>query len=928
MSKPEPGDSRRSRAADDTAGTDDVAARKGGAGGVSAPAVGETLSGRFVLQREIGRGGAGTVYAAFDTRVGQQVAVKVLHGGLDDPNQLERLRREVRASRPGHPNAVAVFDLFEDSGRRFLTMELVAGTSLRDELAGGCRLDLERTIEIGRRIAAALADLHGKGLVHRDVKPGNVLLTPEGLTKLCDLGLVRSTTHGMTITETEMVVGTPAYMAPEQALAVDRTPASDVYALGLTLFQCLSGDVPLQDDTAVATLMLRQRSRPPRVRSVRPDCPGWLDRLLRRMLEPLPADRPTAAEVELALRERRLGRRLRPRPRHVVAASLALLVLASAVVGLRAVSHRPAAAVEVVGSDVVGRDDRGRELWRVAVDQPRLNLSRADLDGDGRDEVLVTGHSEPVDRPLPGEVRHSEIVVLSAAGRVITRVQPEREIGDWSFRYRLEVNPVIAVVDVDGDGVLEVVATCRQRHYFPAVILLYWPRWDVWDQILRHPGSIYEIFPPAPGAVSGIRFIGVNNRLAMSMVVGVIDLVPPPDRTGSATARPGALETPPYSKLMGSRYAGWVDYVPFATQGSMISDGQLRLEDVPGGGFSISVNGGKLHFDRFLNPVDGPNAGRDLRAERVELYNGIYEMKPGFNTQSVDGIERLRDGLARSCGALLTDPTYEVIFVDRVARALARAGTIDGAVEFLQPASERLGNDDLSYLLANLDAIRGELASSGRTLRGLMDRGPTMRARFDAPKLLIRIAAESRNRELVASSVSYVNGRFRADAPLAGVATTLWAGVRLWWDETSEADTRVGSVDYAEDGDAVACLARWRRGASRPGDVEGMRLFIESNPDVAGIGRAALAAALLADGRAGEAIEACDGALAVLEDWSKADFTEHQNLQLVRAIRAVALLAAGDGKLARSEAERLAPELRSDLLPGVLVQEVLAATTS
>ena len=319
MSKPGPGDSRRSRAAGDTAGTDGVAARSGNAGGVSPPTVGETLSGRFVLQREIGRGGAGTVYAAFDTRVGQQVAVKVLHGGLGDPNQLERLRREVRASRPGHPNAVAVFDLFEDSGRRFLTMELVAGTSLRDELAGGGRLDVDRSVGIGLQIAAALADLHRKGLVHRDVKPGNVLLTPDGVAKLCDMGLVRPTARGMTITETEMVVGTPAYMAPEQARALDRTAASDVYALGLSLFQCLSGEVPLQDDTAVATLMLRQRSRPPRVRSVRPDCPGWLDRLIRRMLEPVPADRPTAAEVERALRQRRLGRRLRPRPRHLVA---------------------------------------------------------------------------------------------------------------------------------------------------------------------------------------------------------------------------------------------------------------------------------------------------------------------------------------------------------------------------------------------------------------------------------------------------------------------------------------------------------------------------------------------------------------------------------------------------------------------------------
>lgn len=926
MTKPEDRDPQPPPPAGDTEDTDGVVG--GGRSRASAPEVGDSLAGRFVLRREIGRGGAGTVFAAFDTRVGQQVAVKVLHGGLGDQNQLERLRREVRASRPGHPNAVAVFDLFEDSGLRFLTMELVAGRSLREELTGDRRFDVDRTIEIGRQIAAALSDLHEKGLVHRDVKPGNVLLTSAGDAKLCDMGLVRPTARGMTITETEMVVGTPAYMAPEQARALDRTAASDVYALGLTLFQCLSGEVPLQDDTAVATLMLRQRSRPPRLRSVRRDCPSWLDRLIRQMLEPAPADRPTAAGVERALRQQRLGRRLRPRPRHLVAASIAVVAVALTAAGIQALRERPAATVTTAGSDVVGLDDRGREIWRVAVDQPRLNLSRADLDGDGRDEVLVTGHSERTDQRLPGEVRASEIVILNAAGRVVTRVRPEHLIGEWPFRYRLEVNPVATVIDVDGDGVLEVIAACRQRHYFPTVVLLYWPRWEVWDRVLSHPGSIYQVFPPTPEAAPGFRFVGVNNRLAMSMVVGIVDLVPPPDRAGGGTTQSGPLEAPPYSKLMHDRHAGWVDYLPFATQGAMISVGQLRLEDLPGGGLRVREHEVEMRFDRFLNPVGGPNAGRDLRSQRIELFRGLYAMRPGFNSHSPDGIERLRAELVGSCGALLTDPIYEVIFLEGIARAFARAGDLDAATSILRPAADRLGSDDLIHLLANLEAIRGNLATSARRLRRLMDQGESQRAHFDAPKLLIRIAAESGQREIVASSVSYLNGGFRVDTPLADVTTTLWAGVRLWWDETSEADTLVRSVDYAEDGDAVACLARWRRGTSRPGDVDAMRAFVESNPDAAGIGRAALAAALLAEDRTAEAIEACDDAAALLEDWSKTDFAEHQNLELVRALRTLALLASGDRKLAGREAERLADRLEPDLLPGRLVRDVVAAAAN
>jgi serine/threonine-protein kinase len=119
------------------------------------------------------------------------------------------------------------------------------------------RLSVEETVELGAQVAKALAHLHGNGLVHRDVKPGNVLLSSDGQIKLCDLGLARPIARGTTVTETAMVVGTPAYMAPEQATAIELTAATDIYALGLTLYKCLTGEVPLEGDTAVETLMRR-----------------------------------------------------------------------------------------------------------------------------------------------------------------------------------------------------------------------------------------------------------------------------------------------------------------------------------------------------------------------------------------------------------------------------------------------------------------------------------------------------------------------------------------------------------------------------------------------------------------------------------------------------------------------------------------------
>ncbi len=234
------------------------------AGNLSNVAPGDTLAGRFVLREILGYGATGTVFSALDRSVGQKVAIKVLHPDLHDERTRERLRREVRASRNGHPNLVAVYDLHEADDRVFLSLELVEGHSLKELLGERTRLETSEVVAIGRQVAAALAHLHNLGIIHRDIKPGNILLASDGTVKLCDMGLARPIEEGMTVTETEMVVGTPAYMAPEQGLGADLTAASDVYGLGLTLYECLTGTVPLTSETAVATLTRRQRERPPR----------------------------------------------------------------------------------------------------------------------------------------------------------------------------------------------------------------------------------------------------------------------------------------------------------------------------------------------------------------------------------------------------------------------------------------------------------------------------------------------------------------------------------------------------------------------------------------------------------------------------------------------------------------------------------------
>ncbi len=162
-------------------------------------------------------------------------------------------------------------------------------------------------------------------------------------------------------------------------------------------------------------------------------------------------------------------------------------------------------------------------------------MLRADLDGDGTSEVLAVGRNDAVAEGLPGVVRHSGVLILRASGEVMTRLDPEREIGRWPYRYRLEVAPTLHVLDLDDDGWLEVVAVCRQRRYFPTEVLVYWPRWNVWDKVLSHPGSIYEVFPLASGSPPGFRFLGVNNKLAMYGVLGEMWVVPPDQRNTTSS---------------------------------------------------------------------------------------------------------------------------------------------------------------------------------------------------------------------------------------------------------------------------------------------------------------------------------------------------------------------------------------------------------
>lgn len=378
------------------------------------------LGGRYRLARPLGRGGMSDVHVARDELLDRDVAVKLVRADrVDGAGGVDRLEREARATaRLSHPNVVVVHDVLREGDDAAIVMELVPDGTLADRLRTDGPLDWPEAIRVIGEVAAGLGAAHAAGLVHRDVKPSNVLLGPGPRVRVADFGIAA----GGTSTETTTVRGSIPYLAPEQARGEPTDPRTDVYALGCVLYEVLTGRPPFDGDTGAATVGQHLHRPPPRPADVVPGLPVALDTIVGRMLAKDPKDRPAdMTSVALALDEvaRRGGDAtavLPPAPTEPIAAP-----------ATRRPSWRPAAAaVAVLGLAALA--------WQVAGPEPSTSTEAPPPAAATTASPSPTATTDPSPSPTPTATSERPTTVVEATSAFRRVLVAGREAGEASAK--------------------------------------------------------------------------------------------------------------------------------------------------------------------------------------------------------------------------------------------------------------------------------------------------------------------------------------------------------------------------------------------------------------------------------------------------------------------------------------------------------------
>jgi serine/threonine-protein kinase len=407
---------------------------------------------RYEIGEMIGTGGMADVYIGEDQRLSRKVAVKVLRSDLArDPSFVARFRKEALAAAGlNHPGIVAVYDSGEEGANSYIVMELVNGHTLREEISKSTPLTVDRSLEIIEGVLAALSYSHSNGIIHRDIKPGNIMLTDSGDVKVMDFGIARAMDDiGATMTSTWNVVGTAQYLSPEQATGEAADLRSDIYSVGCLLYELVAGQPPFTGDTPVAIAYQHVSSDFPLPSAINPELNENIDKIVTVALAKSPEDRYQSADLMLAdIRRAMRGqdvttkiRRIIPRRNFLVmggAASVFILLIAFAINSFN--SSAPAPSLQI--PNVIGLTQSAAEELlagynvniqrapdsRIPKDRVASQLPLATTRAPKGSSVTLTISDGPGDTTVPTTIVGMSLEEarneLSAAGLLITRIVP------------------------------------------------------------------------------------------------------------------------------------------------------------------------------------------------------------------------------------------------------------------------------------------------------------------------------------------------------------------------------------------------------------------------------------------------------------------------------------------------------------------------
>jgi tetratricopeptide (TPR) repeat protein len=664
---------------------------------------------RYEVMGFLGRGGSGFTYRVIDRELGCEVALKVLRPERATPEGIERLRREVRIGRNAkNPHLLRIFDIGSSDEETYLTMEL-AGESLRARLFRG-PLEIAETIRVSCGLFEALAALHLDHLVHRDVKPENILFMPDDLVKLGDFGLALDRgAEDRRLTLLGQMVGTPGYLSPEQTLGHDASLRSDLYAAGIVLFEMLAGRLP-QEASSEFGKRLAPLQAAPDVRRYRPDTPRWLAHLVARLLKVRPADRYPSAEAVLNdLKRQRSPSIARLRDQLVRAAFIFLLLLPQTGVLVTRVPEAKFSHLVPVGEQgIAAVGTKGETMWKIeGVDTEtadRSALARIEPNGPRLIAIMLV---------RPWAWRPDEVSTLSfldpTSGRVVKQVRlPTGK--DLFPNDPPRFTPFsVKAVNLFQDGVDEILVSYRHIPEAPSYVVLYSPRADRSRIVFYARGSqgFQGIADLDRNGSPDLLFAGVNNGWNWVNAVAAVRLDPWPWTEkawgSSPVTAPDLIENGEQER----------DLLWYAT----IPRGHLTGPDC------LSINGkqrnltihyrsGKiwnLGFDGFPPGTAGPESSAAREMSRRETYGHLRE---------ADRLRRagalslaLSEAQAAVTSARQARETWLGQYAERLeAKLLVAQGTVPEAETLFFSLLER-GEDapEISYDAAVAFHLRGDL---------------------------------------------------------------------------------------------------------------------------------------------------------------------------------------------------------------------------